>query len=196
MYALTDEEGMRALAIARQALASALNGEQYGARDLPPVFQEKRGVFVTLKRKGTLRGCIGIPYPVMPLGEALIDAAVCSGLNDPRFPPLRLSEFAEATIEVTVLSPPERLTVPPERRPEAVQVGRHGLIVRGGGCSGLLLPQVPCECGWNSREFLDHTCLKAGLRPGCWERSDVEVFFFEGQIFCETPAGLNETDTA
>jgi uncharacterized protein (TIGR00296 family) len=185
MYALTDEEGKCALAVARKALASALKGELYTAKNLPPVFQEKRGVFVTLKERGELRGCIGIPYPVMPLGEALIDVAVCSGLNDPRFLPLRPAELAEASIEITVLSSPERLIVPPERRPDAVQVGRHGLIVRGGGCSGLLLPQVPCECGWDSREFLDHTCIKAGLRPGCWERNDVEVFFFEGQIFCE-----------
>jgi uncharacterized protein (TIGR00296 family) len=185
MYALTEEEGRCALAIARQALMFALKGEQYVTENLPPIFLEKRGIFVTLKKKGELRGCIGIPYPVMPLGEALIDVAVCSGLNDPRFPQLHLAELAEASIEITVLSPPERLNVSPECRPDAVQVGRHGLIVKGGGCSGLLLPQVPCECGWDSREFLNHTCIKAGLRPACWERGDVEVFLFEGQIFCE-----------
>jgi conserved hypothetical protein TIGR00296 len=186
MYALTEEEGKRALTVARQALTSALRGEPYTAVDLPPVFQEKRGVFVTLKQEGELRGCIGIPYPVMGLGEALVDAAICSGLNDPRFRPLRPAELARTSIEITILSPPEKMTVLPERRPEAVEVGRHGLIVRGCGCSGLLLPQVPCECGWDSREFLDHTCIKAGLRPGCWERDDVEVFLFEGQIFQES----------
>ncbi|MDD1679167.1 MAG: TIGR00296 family protein [Methanomicrobiales archaeon] len=185
MYALTDEEGILAVNIARQALRSSLAGEEYTVEDLPPVFQEKRGVFVTLKQRGELRGCIGIPYPVMPLGEALIEAAVCSGLNDPRFLPLHRSELPETAIEITILTPPEKLVAPPERRPEAIQVGRHGLIVRGGGCSGLLLPQVPCECGWGSREFLDHTCIKAGLRPDCWKRSDVDVFFFEGQIFHE-----------
>jgi uncharacterized protein (TIGR00296 family) len=185
MYALTDEEGIRALAIARQALTYALRAESYVAENLPPVFLEKRGVFVTLKKAGELRGCIGIPYPVMSLGEALIEAAVCSGLNDPRFVPVRPSELADISMEVTILTPPEKMVISPAQRPDAVVVGKHGLIVKGWGCSGLLLPQVPCECGWDSREFLDHTCLKAGLPPGCWERSDVEVFFFEGQIFCE-----------
>jgi uncharacterized protein (TIGR00296 family) len=185
MYALTDEEGKCALGIARQALTYALRGEQYMAEKLPSVFLEKRGVFVTLKKEGELRGCIGIPYPVMPLGEALVDAAICSGLNDPRFLPMRPSELPCTRIEVTILSLPEKLGVPPDRRPDAVTVGRHGLIVKGGGCSGLLLPQVPCECGWDSRQFLDHTCIKAGLRPGCWKRSDIEVFFFEGQVFHE-----------
>jgi uncharacterized protein (TIGR00296 family) len=185
MQALTEDEGNLALAIARHALASAMRGEQYTPENLPSVFQEKRGVFDTLKKEGELRGCIGIPYPVMALGEALVEAAVCSGLNDPRFLPLRPAELTRIRMEITILTPPERLAVPPEQRPEAIQVGKHGLIVKGGSCSGLLLPQVPCECGWGSREFLDHTCIKAGLRPGCWMRDDVDVFFFEGQIFHE-----------
>ncbi len=185
MYALTEEEGRMALDLARKALTSALQGETYGARGLPPVFEEKRGVFVTLKKGGELRGCIGIPYPVMPLGEALIEAAICSGLQDPRFPPLRTSELSSTHLEVTVLTSPERLTVAPEQRPDAITVGKHGLIVKSRGCSGLLLPQVPGECGWDNREFLDHTCIKAGLRPGCWKYDDVEVFSFEGQIFSE-----------
>jgi uncharacterized protein (TIGR00296 family) len=185
MYALTDEEGKCALSIARHALVYALRGEQYTAEDLPPVFLEKRGVFVTLKKEGELRGCIGIPYPVIPLGEALIEAAVCSGLNDPRFLPIHPSELSGTCIEVTILTLPEKLAVPPDHRPDAIEVGKHGLIVKGGGCSGLLLPQVPGECGWDSRQFLDHTCIKAGLHPGCWKRNDIEVFFFEGQIFHE-----------
>jgi uncharacterized protein (TIGR00296 family) len=185
MFTLTDEEGTLALGIARQALVSALAGERYTAQNLPAIFQEKRGVFVTLKKEGELRGCIGIPYPVMPLGEALIEAAICSGLNDPRFLPLRSQDLSTTSIEITILTLPEKLTSLPEQRHEAIQVGRHGLIVRGGGCSGLLLPQVPGECGWDSREFLDHTCIKAGFRPDCWRRGDIEVFFFEGQIFHE-----------
>ncbi len=185
MDALTNEEGTRALAVARQALAMALKGETLTLDNPPPIFWEKRGVFVTLKKEGELRGCIGIPYPVMPLGEALIEAAICSGLNDPRFPPVRPFEMDEIRLEVTILTPPEKLDVSPDQRPQAVQVGKHGLIVQGRSCSGLLLPQVPCECGWDSREFLDHTCIKAGLRPDCWKRDDVEIFFFEGQIFCE-----------
>jgi uncharacterized protein (TIGR00296 family) len=185
MYILTEEEGRLALTIARSALACALEGEGYDPEDLHPVFQERRGVFVTLKKGDELRGCVGVPYPVMPLGEALVEAAISSGLRDPRFLPVRKSELTRIRVEVTILTPPERLIIPPEQRPEKVKVGIHGLIVEGRGCRGLLLPQVPCECGWDSREFLDHTCIKAGLSPECWKGDDVEVFLFEGQIFHE-----------
>ncbi|MDD1675529.1 MAG: TIGR00296 family protein [Methanomicrobiales archaeon] len=185
MHVLTEDEGRRSLVVARSALTNALEGCRYDPGTLSPVFKEKRGVFVTLKKEGELRGCIGIPYPVMPLGEALVEAAICAGLNDPRFPPVRMTEMAGIGMEITILTTPEPLTAPPDQRPAEVKVGTHGLIVRSGGCSGLLLPQVPLECGWGSREFLDHTCIKAGLRPGCWKREDVEVFVFEGQIFHE-----------
>ena len=77
------------------------------------------------------------------------------------------------------------MTAEPPERPGAVEIGKHGLIVRGYGRSGLLLPQVPVEWKWNSREFLDHTCMKAGLAPGCWKEDGVEFYTFEGQIFCE-----------
>jgi uncharacterized protein (TIGR00296 family) len=185
MYALTEDEGRRAITIARHTLEYALEGSHFVPEDLPPVFREKRGVFVTLKEEGELRGCIGIPYPVMELGEALVDAAECSGLSDPRFTPIRKAELSRITIEVTILSPPQLLLGSPEDRPRKIHIGTHGLIVTGMGCTGLLLPQVPAECGWDSREFLDHTCIKAGLRPDCWKRDEVEIYYFEGQIFHE-----------
>ena len=84
-----------------------------------------------------------------------------------------------------MLSVPELMRVEPVQRPGAVEVGKHGLIVRGYGRSGLLLPQVPVEWGWDSREFLDHTCIKAGLPAGCWKEDCMEFYTFEGQIFCE-----------
>jgi hypothetical protein len=84
-----------------------------------------------------------------------------------------------------VLSVPELVTADPEARPAVVDVGKHGLIIQGHGRSGLLLPQVPVEWGWDSREFLDHTCLKAGLPAGCWKRKDVDLYAFEGQVFIE-----------
>jgi len=185
MYALTDEEGGRAVTIARHALEYALEGSHFAPKDLPPVFQEKRGVFVTLKEKGELRGCIGIPYPVMALSEALVDAAECSGMSDPRFTPIRKTDLSRLAIEVTILSPPQLLPGSPADRPQKIHVGTHGLIVKGMGCTGLLLPQVPTEYGWDSREFLDHTCIKAGLRSDCWKRNEVEIYYFEGQIFHE-----------
>lgn len=185
MDALTDEEGALAVRIARRVLENHIGSLHGELPALPIVFREKRGVFVTLTREGELRGCIGYPYPTHPLEEALADAAISAATGDPRFPPVRAPELPLLRIEVTVLSPPELLAVDPETRPAAVEVGKHGLIVQGMGRSGLLLPQVPVEWGWDSREFLDHTCRKAGLPAGCWKRKDIEIFTFKGQIFGE-----------
>jgi uncharacterized protein (TIGR00296 family) len=149
------------------------------------IFNEKRGVFVTLTRAGELRGCIGLPYPVMPLGDAIGHAATAAALEDPRFPPVRKDELPAITIEITILTVPVPLACRPDERPAHVEVGRHGLIVRGMGTSGLLLPQVATDYGWDAKTFLDHTCTKAGLTGRCWMSKNVEVLTFEGQIFHE-----------
>jgi len=187
MDALTPEEGALAVRLARSVLDHAIGGKPEAVLDLPPVFREKRGVFVTLTVHGELRGCIGFPYPHMALEKAIRDAAYAAAREDPRFPPVEKGELPRIRIEVTVLTVPMLLGADPLDRPRAVQVGRHGLIVRGFGRSGLLLPQVPVEWKWDSREFLDHTCMKAGLPAGCWKQKGVEVFTFEGQIFHEPP---------
>jgi uncharacterized protein (TIGR00296 family) len=185
MKVLTASEGAAALALARQALEAGVKGEKLLPPVLPPVFYEKRGVFVTLTEEGTLRGCIGLPYPVRPLGEAIQEAAVSSALQDPRFLPVVPKDLQRIKLEVTVLSVPEPLEVPPGQMESCVQVGVHGLIVQGKRRSGLLLPQVATEYRWTSCEFLDHTCVKAGLPPGSWKSPDVQVLTFEGQIFHE-----------
>ena len=185
MEALTDEEGALALCLAKNALGRRVAGVACSDPPLTPVFSEKRGVFVTLTRDGDLRGCIGFPYPHYPLGKAIREAAVSAALEDPRFPPVRAPELPRIKIDITVLSVPEILDVAPEARPATIVVGRHGLIVRGHGTSGLLLPQVATEWCWDSRQFLDHTCQKAGLPAGCWQKKDVEIYTFEGQVFCE-----------
>lgn len=185
MKVLSGEEGAAALALARQALEAAVRNERFCLPCLPPVFREKRGVFVTLTGGGELRGCIGLPYPVMPLEQAIPEAAVSAALRDPRFPPVEPEELSKIRVEVTVLSVPVPITGPPEGRESCVQVGTHGLIVQGFSRSGLLLPQVATEYCWSACEFLDHTCVKAGLPPGSWRSPRVEVLSFEGQIFHE-----------
>jgi len=182
---LTSSEGACAVQLARSALEEKIGGRKTPPPPLTPVFAEKRGVFVTLKEQGELRGCIGFPYPHLPLGEAIREAAVSAALQDPRFPPVRASELPALSLEVTVLSVPQPLRADPGQRPGAVEVGRHELIVRGHGRSGLLLPQVPVEWKWGSTELLDHTCIKAGLPAGCWKEAAVEVYTFKGQVFCE-----------
>ena len=183
---LTAEEGILATRLARGAIEYAIGKKAKPALELTPVFSEKRGVFVTLTKNGLLRGCIGFPYPVMPLGDAIGQAAVAAALEDPRFPRVQKSEVPSLDFEVTILTVPVPLTGKPADRPSQVEVGRHGLIVRGMGTSGLLLPQVATEYGWDSRTFLDHTCEKAGLPAGCWARENIEVLAFEGQIFTGT----------
>jgi uncharacterized protein (TIGR00296 family) len=152
---------------------------------MSPVFNEKRGVFVTLSIGGALRGCIGFPEPVLPLGEAIAEAASAAAREDPRFMPVRPDELSSITVEVTVLTVPELLEGDPLERPSRVVIGKHGLIARGRGRSGLLLPQVATEYHWESREFLEHTCMKAGLSRACWKDPDVRFLTFEGQIFHE-----------
>jgi uncharacterized protein len=185
MILLTAEEGTTALWYARQVLHKHVAGTPFQEPAWAGIFSEHRGVFVTLTSQGSLRGCIGYPYPVLPLKEAISDAARNAATGDPRFPPVQPAELPQISVEVTVLTEPELLQADPRDRDKTIEVGRHGLIVKGYGRSGLLLPQVPVEWGWNAREFLDHTCNKAGLPAKAWLESAVQVFTFEGQIFTE-----------
>jgi len=185
MELLTDNEGLMAIRSARGAVEYVCAKKPKPALKLTKVFREKRGVFVTLTKKGQLRGCIGLPYPVMPLENAIEHAATAAATEDPRFPPVDKSELPEISVEVTILTVPVPLAGEPEKRPETIVVGKHGLIIRGMGTSGLLLPQVATEYGWDATTFLEHTCMKAGLPSRCWTYPSVEVLTFEGQIFSE-----------
>ena len=149
-------------------------------------FSFKSGVFVTLNNSLGLRGCIGYPLPDKPLFKALEDAAISAAIEDPRFPPVKYKELNSITFEVTVLTPPKKIVVSkPEEYLSKIRVGRDGLIVKNGFYSGLLLPQVQVEYGWNVEEFLDHTCEKAGLPKNYWKNSEVEIQKFEGVVFKE-----------
>ncbi|MCZ9312730.1 MAG: TIGR00296 family protein [Methanocorpusculum sp.] len=185
MILLTDADGAFAVARARELVEAVVRRKPVAEIVYPPAFAHPRGVFVTLMEFGELRGCIGIPYPVMLLSEALEDAAVSAAVRDPRFRPVAPEELADILLEVTVLTPPEALICPPAERWQHVGVGRHGLIVKAGSRSGLLLPQVATEYGWTPSEFLSQTCIKAGLPPSAWRESSCSVFVFEGQVFRE-----------
>jgi uncharacterized protein len=185
MELLNRDEGSLAVRSARAAIEHVVAKKPRATLKLTPVFSEKRGVFVTLTKKGTLRGCIGLPYPVMPLGEAIVHAAGAAALEDPRFPPVKKDELDSISLEVTILTVPVHMDGDPAKRADKVIVGKHGLIVRGMGTSGLLLPQVATEYGWDAVTFLDHTCMKAGLPERSWMDKNVEILTFEGQIFSE-----------
>lgn len=189
---LTKSEGELAVRLARKAIEECLNnGKKINPENLPAVFRENRGVFVTLNKKAKskeLRGCIGRPYPVMPLGEAIILSAINAAREDPRFYPVEPEEIDELVIEVTVLTVPERIKAKPKEIPGKILIGRHGLIVAANRCQGLLLPQVAVEHGFDCTEFLCQTCLKAGLMPDAW-LNGADVYSFEGQIFQEVLPG-------
>ncbi|MBC7114065.1 MAG: TIGR00296 family protein [Archaeoglobi archaeon] len=180
-------EGELAVKIARESIKRALKGERVKSEDFrfSEKFNERRGVFVTLYKNGELRGCIGFPYPILPLKEALIRAALSAAFEDPRFLPVRAEEMSRIRISVTILSEPEKLICRAEERPDKIEIGKHGIIVRRGIFQGLLLPQVATEYGWDAKTFLTQTCLKAGLPPESWLDEDTEVLIFTGEIFEE-----------
>ena len=155
-------------------------------------FSFKSGVFVTLNTTLGLRGCIGYPLPDKSLFDALEDAAISAATKDPRFPAVKSKELDSITFEVTILTPPEKIVVSkPEEYLSKIKVGRDGLIVKHGFYSGLLLPQVPIEYGWNEKEFLEYTCEKAGLPKNYWKNSETEIQKFEGIVFKEeNPNGI------
>ena len=160
-------------------------------------FSFKSGVFVTLNTTIGLRGCIGYPLPDKLLFNALEDAAISAATKDPRFPAVKSKELDSITFEVTILTPPEKIVVSkPEEYLSKIKVGRDGLIVKHGFYSGLLLPQVPIEYGWNEKEFLEYTCEKAGLPKNYWKNSETEIQKFEGIVFKEeNPNGIVVRET-
>ena len=184
MRLLSLEEGEIAVKLARAAIEIYLSSGEIIQERYSGVFEEKRGVFTTLTKRGLLRGCIGFPYPIKRLDEAIIESAIAAATQDPRFPRVRLEEMDEICVEVTVLTPPEKIEVKPTDLPKYVEIGKHGLMVQMGPYSGLLLPQVAVELNLSPEDFLSETCMKAGLPPDCW-LSGAEVYRFEGQIFKE-----------
>lgn len=186
---LSQEEGTRAVRAARRAIEEYVRAGRVPNVELPGEFDGKSGVFVTLKEEGELRGCIGYPYPEMPLRRALVDAAVQAATQDPRFDRVRLPELGRITVEVTVLSEPRILPAKPLDRPKSLVIGRDGIIVESGNRRGLLLPQVPVEQGWGAEEYLEYGCIKAGLSPDSWVDQRTKVYTFQGQIFHETTPG-------
>ena len=152
--------------------------------DYPIELDEELGVFVTLNKNNNLRGCIGYAEPVKPAIDASMDVAISAAFNDPRFPQLSPEEFDELDFEVTVLTKPEMIIVAhPDQYFDEIGIGRDGLIIQKGYAKGLLLPQVATENAFTTEEFLEHTCMKAGISADSWMDESCDVFKFQGQIF-------------
>ncbi len=146
------------------------------------LMRKEQGVFVTLSKNGNLRGCIGIPEPVMSITDALKEAALSAAFRDPRFLPLESSELDDIKIEVTLLSKPQEIERPFR---EKIKIGRDGIILKSGGRSGLFLPQVPVEQGWDVDKYLQQICFKAGMTSDCLKDPNARLFTFYGTIYNE-----------
>ncbi|MDP1852677.1 MAG: AmmeMemoRadiSam system protein B [Candidatus Omnitrophota bacterium] len=178
----TDAEQKRLLDIARQTIAEYLTtGKTKDFHESDPVFLEEKGAFVTLRKHGDLRGCIGNIMGKGPLYKTVRDMAIESAVNDPRFKAVTKEEFKDIEIEVSVLSVPAR-----EFNPANIIMGKHGVIVKKGFYSGVFLPQVAAETGWSREEFLSNLCShKAGLPPDAWKDKDTELYTFTAEVFSE-----------
>ena len=185
---LTDEDGSTLVKAARSIVTEYLKTDT--KLNMGEKFQEdfsfNSGVFVTLNGPSGLRGCIGYPLPNKKLFNAISDAAIAAATEDPRFPPVKSEELGSVVFEVTVLTPPKKIIVnEPKEYLTKIKIGRDGLIVKNGFNSGLLLPQVPVEYNWNEKEFLEHTCEKAGLPKDYWRDPETEIQKFEGIVYKE-----------
>ena len=179
------EERKTLLDVARNAIGRKLGKEPASHEVTPtPKMEEKRGAFVTLHKKGGLRGCIGRFTSDHALPKTIEEMARAAAFEDPRFPPLSPAELADIDLEISVLTPMTRVSSVDE-----IEVGRHGIFMQKGYRRGVLLPQVATEHGWDRKTFLEHTCLKAGMSSNCWQDPDLEIYVFSAEIFGEKDLG-------
>jgi AmmeMemoRadiSam system protein A len=176
---LSDAQKHALVDLARRSVVATVTGSA------PPTFSlalpGASGVFVTIKRRGELRGCLGTLQCQRGLAGEIVRCAAESATEDPRFPPVSVDELVDLAVEVSVLGPLEPVD---PREPDAIVIGRHGLVAERGFRRGLLLPQVATEWGWTVEQFLRQTCLKAGLEQDAWQR-DAQMSRFEAEVFGE-----------
>jgi AmmeMemoRadiSam system protein A len=181
MSNLNDKEKEILHRIARSSLEASVRNvsiDSIDEEDLSESLKEKRGAFVTLKERGRLRGCIGNIFANSALYITVEKMARAAALDDPRFFPVKEKELSDIEIEISALTPFEKI-----ESIDQIEVGKHGLYLKRGWTSGLLLPQVPGEYGWDLNTFLEHTCLKANLPKDAWKDPDTEIYIFSAEVF-------------
>ena len=188
-FSLTDQEKHTLCELARWGIVGGFAGKRPDGPDIPTppdgVLRENLGSFVTLKRAGRLRGCIGTIIPQEELYRNVARMGFASAFQDSRFQPLRPEELEDTEIEVSVLGP-----ITPCPDPEQIEVGRHGLLLRLGGRSGVFLPKVPVEQGWDRLAYLENLCRKAGLPGGSWKDPKAQLFWYEALVFSAKDSGI------
>ncbi len=178
---LNDNDKRILLGLARMTIAKLLRreGTTPEARN-EALLNSDRGCFVTIHQHGQLRGCIGNFQPRQPLFKSIAEMAVAAASKDPRFPPLQSTDLASISLEISVLTPLEKIA-----RIEEIEVGRDGIYLERGYHRGVLLPQVATEYGWDRDTFLEQTCHKAGLPADAWRSPETTIYRFSAEIFNE-----------
>ena len=175
MENLDQEEKKVLLKIARETIQAKLENRNPEIQEIrSSILEEKRGIFVTLKKKGELRGCIGYIFPISPIKEAVQKMALASAFEDPRFPPLTKEELPDVTIEISILSPLKKI-----KSIEEFEIGTHGIYLVKEPYSAVFLPQVAPEQGWDRETTLKYLSLKAGLPTDGWKKSTLYIFTAE-----------------
>jgi AmmeMemoRadiSam system protein A len=181
-FSLTEQEKHTLCELAHWGILCGFTGKRPDNPDMPSLpegaLREKLGSFVTLRRGGQLRGCIGTIMPQEELYKNVARMGFASAFQDRRFPPLRREELDDTEIEVSVLGP-----ITPCPDPGRIEVGCHGLLLRLGDKSGVFLPKVPVEQGWDRRAYLENLCRKAGLPSGSWQDPNAQLFWYEALVF-------------
>jgi MEMO1 family protein len=192
-FSLNGREKNELLALARKTVEYAVReGKPYEpTASASEVLNQERGAFVTLRKSGELRGCIGYTSAAKPLYMTVRDTATLAAFRDTRFRPVSASELPQLEYEVSVLSPLRRVL-----DVRQIKVGQHGLLMKNGAYEGLLLPQVPVEEKWDRQKFLEETCVKAGMRSGCWKDENTDIFMFTAVVFGENRAKALTPETS
>ncbi len=179
---LTDEQKKILLKLTRDTIENyIIKGIIPRFESDDPAFNQKAGAFVTLHKSGELRGCIGIIESNRKLYETIIEMAIEAARNDPRFQPVNEYELKDIDIEISVLTPPQKI-----QSLDDIELGRHGVIIKKGFASGVFLPQVAKETGWTKEEFLRHLCRdKAGLPEEAFKDKNTQIYIFEAEVFGE-----------
>ena len=175
---LSENEKKQLKEMAKDSIEEVFYGKKKEQSDLPEILKEKRGAFVTLKKKGELNGCIGYIRGVQPLHKTIKEMAIQAAFHDPRFAPLEKTEWKDIDIEISVLTPMKVI-----ENIDEIKIGIHGLYIEKGHNSGLLLPQVATENNWDRKAFLEYTCWKAGLPKDAWKSTDTKIYIFSADVF-------------
>ena len=178
---LNTREQQALLAIARQAIVHGVQtGQEYIEPREEKTLNQRNGCFVTIKQNGQLRGCIGNFQSELPLFKEVAQMAQASAAKDPRFYPLKENDLDNFNLEISVLSPLQKIEDIGE-----IEVGKHGIYIEKSFYRGVLLPQDALEHNWDRLTFLKQTCIKAGLPTDAWKAEDAEIYVFSAQVFAE-----------